>query len=136
MSEKNHRERVSVQGAGAEPTLVPPTGASRVLGGRYEIRGVLGRGYAEAGYAGALRKATDVEAAKHGSEPGVANDLAQNYVLIGDTARALDWLEKACDARDPNVPYITCPPMWDPLRQEPRFKALLRHLKLPEDAKS
>jgi TolB-like protein len=98
-----------------------------------DVKDALERGYAELGYVGAWRKATDVEA-KHGDEPGVANDLGQNYALIGDTPRALDWLEKACDARDPNLPYLTCLPLFDELRSEPRFRALLRRLHLPAAA--
>jgi len=100
-----------------------------------DVKEALERGYAETGYVGAWRKAADVEEAKHGGEPGVANDLAQDYMMLGDKARALDWLERACDARDPNVPYIRCFPLFDPLRSEPRFQAVVRRLNLPDDAK-
>ena len=45
---------------------------------------------------------------------------------------ALEWLEQACDARDPNMPYISADPVFDILRAEPRFQSLLRRMKLPE----
>ncbi len=96
-----------------------------------DVKEALERGYTETGYVGAWRKATEDEAAKHGGEPGVANELAQTCAMLGDKACALDWLERASEARDPNVPYITCFPMFDSLRSEPRFQALLRRMNLP-----
>jgi hypothetical protein len=92
----------------------------------------LERGYARRDYAGAWRQAVEVEAASHGEEPGAAFDIAQGALYAGDTARALDWLERACDDRDPNMPYISCEPLFDPLRSEPRFQALLRKMGLPQ----
>jgi hypothetical protein len=59
-------------------------------------------------------------------------NAANNYVMAGDNARALDWLEKAYAERDPNMTYISCMPFWDPLRAEPRFQALLRQMNLPQ----
>ena len=52
--------------------------------------------------------------------------------MVGDNARALDWLEKAYAERDPSMTYISCMPLWDPLRAEPRFQALLRRMNLPQ----
>ncbi|MBP1779164.1 MAG: hypothetical protein H6Q86_5175, partial [candidate division NC10 bacterium] len=44
----------------------------------------------------------------------------------------LDLLERAYKERDPNLPYINCQPLWDPLRPEPRFQAILRRMGLPQ----
>jgi len=95
-----------------------------------DIAAVLKKGYAESGYASALRQATEVELAKHGGEPGVTMDAAGNYTMAGDRARALDWLEKAYAERDPGMAFIGCSPIYDPLRAEPRFQALLRKMNL------
>ena len=100
--------------------------------GRPDVAEALKKGYVESGYAGALRQATEVELAKHGHEGGVAFDAASSYAMAGDRARALDWLEKAYAERDPNMPYISCLPIFDPLRAEPRFQALLRKMNLPQ----
>jgi serine/threonine-protein kinase len=97
-----------------------------------EVAEALKKGYAESGYAGAWRLATDLELAKHGGEPGVTDDASANYALAGDNARALDLLEKAYAERTPNMPYIGCSPIFDPLRAEPRFQALLRQMNLPQ----
>jgi serine/threonine-protein kinase len=100
--------------------------------GRPDVAEALKKGYAEVGYAGALRQATEVELAKHGNEGGVAFDAGSNYAMAGDRVRALDWLEKAYAEQDPNMPYIGCLPIFDPLRAEPRFQALLRRMNLPQ----
>jgi tetratricopeptide (TPR) repeat protein len=97
-----------------------------------EVAEAFKKGYAELGYAGAFRRAAEVEAAKHGAEPGAAIDLGMNYVFAGDHGRALDWLEKAYEQRDPNLPYLSCFPVYDPLRANPRFLALLRRMNLPQ----
>jgi tetratricopeptide (TPR) repeat protein len=52
------------------------------------------------------------------------------YAQRGDTARALDWLEAATRTRDPNLDLKS--PLLDPLRQEPRFQAIERELKVPD----
>jgi hypothetical protein len=52
--------------------------------------------------------------------------MAQEY------DEALEWLERAFETRDPNMPYIALP-VFDPLRSDPRFQDLLRRMNLPED---
>ncbi len=46
----------------------------------------------------------------------MAVDAATLYAMAGDNARALDCLEKAFADRDPNIPYVGCVPIFDPLR--------------------
>jgi serine/threonine-protein kinase len=97
-----------------------------------DVAEALKKAFAESGYVTALRRAADVELAKHGNEGGVAFDAASNYAMAGDRARALDSLERAYADRDPNMPYIGCNRIFDPLRAEPRFQALLRQMNLPQ----
>jgi hypothetical protein len=59
-------------------------------------------------------------------------DAASNCAMAGDLARALDLLERAYEEREPNMPYIGCHPMFDSLRAEPRFLALMRKMNLPQ----
>jgi hypothetical protein len=61
-------------------------------------------------------------------------DIAGVYVLAGDNGRALEWLERAYEGRDPNLPYLRLP-MYDPLRSEPRFQDLMRRMKLLDSGK-
>jgi eukaryotic-like serine/threonine-protein kinase len=115
------------QAVGAAATLY----ASAMVGWP-EIADALKKAYAEVGFAGALRRIADLETAKYGTLPGVANDAATNYLMAGDTARAFEWFEKAYEVRDPNLPYLNCNPMFDPLRGDPRLQSLLRRIGLPQ----
>jgi serine/threonine protein kinase/Flp pilus assembly protein TadD len=52
------------------------------------------------------------------------------HIGLGDKARALDWLEKAFDEKESMIAAIKIWPPFDSLRQESRFEALLRKLRL------
>ncbi len=54
------------------------------------------------------------------------------YTQWGERAAALEWLEKAKRLGDPGLIYLKTDPLMDPLRQEPRFQAVLRELKFPD----
>jgi hypothetical protein len=48
------------------------------------------------------------------------------------TPKALEWLEKALQLRDPGLERLKVDQLLDPLRKEPRFQAIERALKFPE----
>jgi len=58
-------------------------------------------------------------------------DLVAVYCGLNDRERAMNWLEKAYAARAPGLIYIGANAVYDPLRSEARFQALLRKLQLP-----
>ncbi|MGB6341001.1 MAG: hypothetical protein WBF32_14615, partial [Candidatus Aminicenantaceae bacterium] len=58
--------------------------------------------------------------------------IATLYTRAGKNDEALEWLEKAYEERDPNFSYICVDPIFDDLRDDPRFQKLLRHLNLPQ----
>ncbi len=62
--------------------------------------------------------------------PGTA--MALIYVGLGEKEEALNWLEKDIDDRGPYSTYYAVMPELDDLRTEPRFKAMLKRLNLPE----
>jgi TolB-like protein/Tfp pilus assembly protein PilF len=97
-----------------------------------DVADALTKSYAESGWAAALRRATEVALAAHDGEPGVAYEAAWNYAMAGDRARALDWLERSYAEGVAALPYIGIDPVFDPLRAEPRFQALLRKMNLPQ----
>jgi len=47
------------------------------------------------------------------------------------TAKALEWLETTLRVRDPGLTALKTDPLLDPLREEPRYKAIERELKFP-----
>ena len=56
--------------------------------------------------------------------------LSQIYVALGDSNEALEQLEKAFDTRDLHMFYIKVDPLLDPIRNQPRFKELLKKMNL------
>lgn len=99
------------------------------------------KGLAEGGYEGVQRAIADLLTTRFEKASGEPNTgtlrvfmpsaIANRYFDAHDYDRALDWLEKAYDVRDPNLPYEIAEPSWDPLRSNPRFKALARRMNLP-----
>jgi TolB-like protein/DNA-binding winged helix-turn-helix (wHTH) protein/Flp pilus assembly protein TadD len=44
---------------------------------------------------------------------------------LGDWNAAFEWLERAVDAHDVHVMYLTVDPKWEPIRSDRRFEAIL-----------
>ena len=55
-------------------------------------------------------------------------DLAVLFIGLGDKEKALDWVERAIDERRGWAAYLRVHPMVEPLRDEPRFNALLERM--------
>ena len=68
--------------------------------------------------------------AKRGGGPDLLT-MAIAYVALGDKERAFEWLTKAFDQRSGFVPFANIMPAFDPIRSDPRFKALVARLNLP-----
>ncbi len=51
---------------------------------------------------------------------------------LGRNEEAMQWLEQAYRQGDYNLTWLGVEPMFDPLRPDPRFSALLRRLGLPQ----
>ena len=52
------------------------------------------------------------------------------YIGLGDFDAAFEWLDRAVDERDLHILHLTVKPVYDPIRADPRFHALLRKMKL------
>ena len=57
-------------------------------------------------------------------------EIAWRFAQAGNNNKALDWLEVGYEKRDQNMPYL-CWPLFDPLRDEPRFQEIARKMNLP-----
>jgi TolB-like protein/Flp pilus assembly protein TadD len=60
-----------------------------------------------------------------------AYQYATIYAQWGNRAKALEWLDTAWRLRDPGLETLKTDPLLDPIRQEPRFKAIEQQLKFP-----
>jgi serine/threonine-protein kinase len=56
-------------------------------------------------------------------------ELAQVYIALGNTEKALDWIERAVDERRGWAAYLRVHPILDPVRDEPRFAQLVARMK-------
>ena len=60
----------------------------------------------------------------------VSVDLALVYAGLDDYGKSLDWLEKGYEEQDTGIGYLKIVHLWDGLRSEPRFKALMKKIGL------
>jgi TolB-like protein/Tfp pilus assembly protein PilF/predicted Ser/Thr protein kinase len=99
-----------------------------------DLDSALDRGFAEAGFPGAARRGAEILAVRARENLALPTEVVQLYLYAGDKDHALEWLERAYEARDPNLPYLRLP-MYDSVRSEPRFQALFRRLNLEGNEK-
>jgi serine/threonine protein kinase len=104
--------------------------ASYAAKGDREALDALERGFAEGGYQGALRRVAETLAERSKTTFVTPWQIATLYTRAGMNKEAIDWLEKAYQAHDQNMPYISVDPIFDDLRADPRFQDLLRRMKL------
>jgi TolB-like protein/Tfp pilus assembly protein PilF len=111
--------------AEGERALTMSNGASRLATGLAHV-------YAVAGQKDKARQilADLLAIAKH--KYISAYRIASIYVGLGDKDKAVDWLEKACDERSTALVYVKADPVFDDLRGEPRFIAILERLGLAD----
>ena len=59
--------------------------------------------------------------------------IAILYAQTENDEKTLEWLERGFDNYDADMPYIKEIPIFDFVSNEPRFKAILRKMNLPEN---
>jgi adenylate cyclase len=83
------------------------------------------------GHLDASRRLLEQLIAQYGK--GSAYQVAAVYAWEGDKDRMFEWLEKSYTQHDAGLIFIKVDPgLRGHLRSDPRFKALLRKMKLPE----
>jgi TolB-like protein len=92
--------------------------------------GHLGNAYARAGRTDDARK-TITRLEQHVQKNGVGRyEIALVYAGLGNKQQAFKWLEDAYAAHDVGLLYLRVDPCLDPLRSDPRFDDLVRHVGL------
>jgi hypothetical protein len=67
-----------------------------------------------------------------GGSDRYAFEIASVYSYRGEQDQALKWLERAAEQRDPNLFFLKDNPFLKNIESDPRFKAFLRKMNLPE----
>ena len=94
--------------------------------GNPAVGATLAQGLADGGYRATMRRVAETRAGLNQLWPA-----AQDYIRAGELDLALDWLERGYELRNQNMPYISVAPVFDPVRDHPRFRALLQRMNLP-----
>lgn len=120
-------------GAATGEVLAALEKAHALSGGVPFTLGFLAYAYGRAGRrsaAASLLEEAQAMAAKAYLPPSA---LALGYVGLGDWDAAFGWWSQALEVRDPLIVPIKSYPFFDPVRDDPRFRALLRRMNLAED---
>lgn len=95
----------------------------------YERRGKsgnLGHAYGVAGRTGEARALLQYFQARYAETGLQAGEVAQIYIGLGEIDKAFEWLDRA-DPNEAGAPTtFRVAAVWDPLRSDPRFTALLK----------
>jgi len=95
------------------------------LSGNREGKPALAHAYALAGRTEEARKILE-EIKNDPSGRYIASPMiARVHLGLGETDEAMQWLEKGYEERSNWMSFLMVDPVWDPLRKDPRFRALL-----------
>lgn len=95
-----------------------------------EIAGMVARAHALAGNHRAARRLLQEMLAWPQDRFLAPPDVIKVCLALGDTSMALDWVEKAYAARSFMLIGMKVDPEYDPLRNQPRFQAVLHQMGL------
>jgi TolB-like protein len=97
-----------------------------------ESLAALDSGYAEGGYAQALRLVAESKIRQSRNKYISPLPIATLYTRAGMPDEALDWIEKSLEAHDPDIPYLNVDPIYDYMREKPRFKKIIARIGLQD----
>jgi serine/threonine protein kinase/tetratricopeptide (TPR) repeat protein len=102
------------------------------LSGSPELAASIEEDFSKAGYKGVLQSWMDglTEISKYGYISPYS--IAQAYMRMGEKEKTFSWLEKAYEEHDSGLVSLAVEPIFDPVRSEPRFKDLLRRMRLAD----
>lgn len=98
--------------------------------GMPKVAQALESGYGGGNYQEAMVRAADAMVAHADSVFISPEAIAETYAYARKYDLAMDWLEKAFIAHDPEMHYIGVVPIYDGLRNRPRFQELIRRMNL------
>jgi len=87
--------------------------------------------YGAAGETGKVKEILDEHLERAQTEFIKPTDFTVIYAALGDYETALDYLEKAYETREGWLVLLKVEPLYDNLRSEPRFQAILERMQFP-----
>ena len=72
----------------------------------------------------AVRILADITAERSHATGTLAAAASILYLYAGDHEQAIEWIERALEQREPNLPYLRTPEL-DPIRDDPRVVAVM-----------
>jgi tetratricopeptide (TPR) repeat protein len=87
--------------------------------------------YAEAGLPGFWRRWLALDLRQSGPSPDPVR-MAATHLMTGDTALAMDWLDRAYDERNPGLIYVLREPVYQGMRAHPRVVRIAHAMKFPD----
>jgi adenylate cyclase len=120
--------------SGAAAEAVTALEKARELSGGIPITlGYLAFAYGRAGRPDDARKLLDQMETMATKTYVPPSTLALGHVGLDDWDAAFQWWNQAVDVRDPLIVPIKTFPFFDPVRGDPRYRAILRRMNLSED---
>jgi eukaryotic-like serine/threonine-protein kinase len=101
-------------------------------GGDPRTAELIRRAYSQLGYKGALHALLDDMLGRSTREYVSSYEVALMYMRLGEKVRALEWLEKAYQARDAELVDVGTEPIFLSLHSDPAYVDLLRRIGLPQ----
>ena len=94
------------------------------------IRGVLAHALARAGHKEEAQRVIDDLITLSKSKFVSQSTIAMGYAGLGDKDKAFEWLDKSYESHDEAIYWTKNHPMFEPLRDDPRYMLLLKRLNL------
>ena len=111
------------------PEAVAEWQKALTLDGNPALAATLGETYRLSGFDGFLRAVADYDSKFQVSHPF---EMARHFVLMGKKNEAVSSLQKALAARAGGMVLLKCDPLFDPLRADPGFQAIVNKMNFPE----
>lgn len=104
--------------------------------GEDQMEKILVEGYKNGGYGRALSMVAEAKIREQDAIYRTPWQIATLFTRAGDKSRAVEYLNKAYEIKDPNMPYVQVDPIFDILRDEEGYIDLLRKINLLEPTTS
>jgi TolB-like protein len=95
------------------------------------IEAAFEEGYAQGGYTEAMKRGAESLVARLPEAFSMPTDIGNFYVTAGEKDKAIEWFCQGFEVHDPALPYLSCFPIYDDIRSDPRIQELLRKMNLP-----